>query len=71
MKGRVTTLSSEQKTTAGRVLALAAFGSTLIFIGMIYALSCGHDGIMVAAVSTIIGGIIAGAGGWTIGRVLK
>ena len=67
----MTTLSPEQKTTAGRVLALAAFGSTLIFIGMIYALSCGHDGIMVAAISTIIGGIIAGAGGFTLGKILK
>ena len=64
-------MSPEQKAVSMRVLLAATFVCFLIFIGMIYALSRGHDGIMVAAVSTVMGGIIAGVGGFTVGRVLR
>ena len=70
-KERVATLSPEQKTVSMTALMAATFVCFLIFVGMMYALKCGHDGIMVAAVTTIMGGIIAGASGFTIGRILK
>ena len=67
----MTTMSPEQRAVTMRVLLAAIFVCCLIFIGMIYALNCGHDGIMVAAVSTVMGGIITGACGFTLGKVLK
>jgi len=64
-------MSPEGTAITRQVFWLCAYGSTLIFIMVMVALLCGHDGIAVSAGAASIAGLVAGAGGFTIAKVLK
>jgi len=64
-------MSPESKAITAQVFYLCGYAITLIFVMVNYALYCGHDGIAVSAGAASIAGLVAGAGGFTIGRVLK
>ena len=64
-------MTGEHKAITGQAFILCGYATTLIFLMIMYALYCGHDGLAVSAGAASIAGLVAGASGFTIGRITK